>query len=228
MTEKKLQAIVLKAIPFKDNQSILTLLSEEKGMVSMIVKGLSKKKPQLLACINPLSEVEFLYLEGRSDLLVCHEASMIHAHLFLRDTYPFLEMGTTLLKVLLDSQYPSTSSPHLYHLLSSYLKQIPSFEKALPNLLASFLIKLIKHEGLLLIQPSCTVCGRNTDMHLFYGDFFCSTHTSHPSVSFSDHEWRVLQALGAVRSFQILQELTVSLPLLDKIKMYFTSQIQSL
>ena len=47
MAEEKLKAIVLRAVPFKDRQSILTLLSEEKGIISMIVKGLSKSRPHV-------------------------------------------------------------------------------------------------------------------------------------------------------------------------------------
>lgn len=225
MIEKKLHAIVLKAIPFKDRQSILTLLSEEEGITSMIVKGLSKKKPQLMACINPLSQVEFLYLQTRSNILLCKEASMIDAHLFLREKYSFLQMSIGLIQMVLDTQYPGKSSPSLYHLLSCYLKQIPSFASLLPTLEASFLLKLMKHEGVLLLQPLCSICKSSQELYLFDTDLFCRAHKKDPSTHFSSIEWRVMQALSSVRSFDLLKELTISEALLEKIKIYFRSQM---
>ena len=225
MIEKKLHAIVLKAIPFKDRQSILTLLSEEEGITSMIVKGLSKKKPQLMACINPLSQVEFLYLQTRSNILLCKEASMIDAHLFLRDKYSFLQMSIGLIQMVLDTQYPGKSSPALYHLVSCYLKQIPFFASLLPTLEASFLLKLMKHEGVLLLQPFCSICKSQEELYLFDTDLFCYSHKKDPSTHFSSIEWRVMQALSSVRSFDLLKELTISDSLLEKIKIYFRSQM---
>ncbi|MCX6989647.1 MAG: DNA repair protein RecO [Chlamydiae bacterium] len=226
MAEEKLKAIVLRAVPFKDRQSILTLLSEEKGIVSMIVKGLSKSRPHLIACINPLCQAEFIYTEGRSDLLKCVEASVIDTHFALREKYSFLEQGLQLAKILLESQYPGKSTPALYALFSCFLKQIPSFREALPTLSSSFLLKLLKHEGLLLLDATCSACLELKEIHVYGGDMYCKRHAPVGSFSFSEMEWKILELLAQAKSFEALRQTSLENAFREKIELYFQSRMR--
>ena len=228
MAEEKLKAIVLRAVPFKDRQSILTLLSEEKGIISMIVKGLSKSRPHLIACINPLCEAEFIYTEGRSDLLKCLEASVIDTHFALREKYSFLEQGLQLAKILLESQYPGKSTPALYALFSCFLKQIPSFTDALPSLSSSFLLKLLKHEGLLLLDATCSICSEPKEIHIYGGDIYCKRHAPTGSFSFSVMEWKILELLAHSSSFQVVRQTKVESAFREKIELYFQSRMRQI
>ena len=228
MAEEKLKAIVLRAVPFKDRQSILTLLSEEKGIVSMIVKGLSKSRPHLVACINPLCEAEFIYTEGRSDLLKCLDASVIDTHFPLREKYSYLQQGMQLAKILLQSQCPGKATPSLYALLSRFLKQIPSFKEALPSLSSSFLLKLLKHEGLLQLDPSCSVCCEQREVYSYGGEIYCKRHAPSGSFSFSEREWKILELLADASSFQVLREIPLENAFREKIELYFQTRIKQL
>ena len=44
MEEQKVEGIVLKTVPFKENDRILTLYTPQQGVMSLYVQGLSKKK----------------------------------------------------------------------------------------------------------------------------------------------------------------------------------------
>ena len=48
MNEEKTEGIVLKAIPFKENDRILSLFTPDRGVMSLYVRGLSKKSLPLL------------------------------------------------------------------------------------------------------------------------------------------------------------------------------------
>lgn len=228
MTEEKLKAIVLRAVPFKDRQSILTLISEEKGLISMIVKGLSKKNPHLIASINPLCEAEFVFIEGRTELLRCKEASVIDTHLSLREKYSYLELGMRFAKVLLDTQYPGKPSPSLYALFSSFLKQISAFDAALPALSCSFLLKVLKHEGLLMLDTECSVCSEDHGMYLWGRDFYCKRHKPKGSLPFAHDEWQRVACLAHASSFQTVKQIPADKRFQEKIETYFQERIKQM
>lgn len=190
------KAIVLRSIPFKDNQRILTLFSESLGLVSMIVKGLSPKKAFLSSLTEPLCEAEWVYVKGTSDLLKFHDGSILNMHLVLREQYSYLQTAMEMSQAILQTQLPEKSSPQLYALFSSFLKQVSHFSSP-SNLLASFYLKLLKHEGLF-----------NTDSPY---SFSSDLHS----------EWDLIKSLISVQSYQQLKEIPVPASLLQKIKSAF-------
>lgn len=140
------KAIVLRSLPFKDRQRILTLFSEQFGILSMILKGISSKKHQLLCFGELFCEAEFTFIKKRSDLVIFSEAHLLNQHLELRTNLTFLQAASSLLQVIIRSQLPGKPDPDLYALLSTFLKQIPHFPT--PNaLLTCFYLKFLKHEG---------------------------------------------------------------------------------
>ena len=197
-SEEKLRAIVLRSIPFKDHQSILTVFSETRGICNVLLKGIHKN-PLITICSNPLSEVEFFITPTRSDLFRCTQASLLNAHAELRTSYKFISAGLSLANILLKHQYPEESSPSLFLLFSIYLKQIPFFEN--PRILhGSFLMKFLKHEGTF------------------------SSHLSHQIEEFCKinlEEWDTIQTLANATRFESLKKIFVTEELLDKIKHYF-------
>ncbi len=215
MKEERLQAIVLKAIPFRDKQSIITLLSKERGVVSMIVKGLSKTRPHLIACITPLAESEFIYREGRSDLLSCQDASLIDPHLALREKYSFLQTAMQLAKALLDTQYPAKASTPLYMLFSRFLKQIPLFGDNVTTLKCCFILKLLKHEGLLPENSLCIACQEKGSSFYHEEGMFCHKHRPTDAVLFHKQEWSIIELVSNASCFSSLKETLIS-PLLEE------------
>ena len=225
MREEKLRAIVLRTLPFKDKQAILTLLSEEKGLFSMIVKGIAPSRPQLIACTSPLCEAEFIYRQGSSDLLLCKDVSLLDPHLGLRKKYRFIELGSQFCKIIVDTQLPGKPTQSLYALLSSFLKQIPHFPEALHHLKGAFLLKVLKHEGMLSSSLTCNVCDSPQALHIHGSHHFCSTHTHPCALHFTFKEWDTLCQLAHVSSFATLRQITFCPSLLTKIESHFHQSI---
>lgn len=142
----KADGIVLKAVDFRDHQKVLTLFTAEQGVISVFAKRLSAKNLQLLTLTSPLTRATYELRKGTSELYTLVDGSLQEGHFELRNTYANLTAGLEMLKVILKTQLPGKSSPMLYHLLALYLDRLRG-SSAPRALLASFYLKLLKHEG---------------------------------------------------------------------------------
>ena len=207
--EEKAEGIVLRAFDYKDRQRIITLFTREAGLISLIIKGISRKNYRMLSLSTPLSRVEVHFKWGKSDLFRFVDGTVLDEHLELREQLSFLQAAGHLAQTILQSQLPAKPAPSLYLLFRSYLKQVPSFTNA-ELLLSSFRLKLLRHEGLIAISPQCTLCASGTARLLFQGESICPHHPSSSAIEFSEDEWTTLSLLESAPSFSALR--SISLP----------------
>lgn len=198
-----LKAIVVKAIPFKENQKIVTLFSENLGIVSMILKGISSKNSHNLPFTQSFCEADFLVSKKNSELLIFQEGAILDLHLSLRNNLSSLQTAFSLINTIFRSQIPGKSSPELYMLLSSFLKQIPLFNNH-ETLLGCFYLKMMKYEG--VYSPQEHDLETNTPF-------------------FSQNEKNILSTICNIQSFQKLKETPFSKDLLLKIENLFSMRI---
>lgn len=207
--EEKAQGVVLRAFDYKDRQRIITLFTQEAGVISLIIKGISKKSYRTLALSTPLSEVEVLFTKGRSELFRFVDGTLLNEHLFLRQQYAFLQTAGVLAQAILQSQLPGKPSPALYQLFLAFLKQVPNFKNPLA-LLCSFRLKLLKHEGLIALSAQCAHCSANPAYFLLHGETVCAAHETPDALRFTPEEWEVLSLLENAPQFSTLH--SISLP----------------
>lgn len=203
MDEEKCEGIVLRSLDYKERERIITLFTPEAGVVSLIVKGISKKNYSLLALTTLFCRAEFLYRRGKSDLFRFVDGTILNEHPSLRSRLSSLQAAAELSRAILHSQFPGKASPALYALFSLYLAQIPEFETP-GALIASFMLKLLRHEGVLSLSAECTL----------------------PALQrFSPSEWKVLEILAHSRQFAALKTLCVDLDLLEKVRVLFSEAL---
>jgi DNA repair protein RecO (recombination protein O) len=209
LEEEKTEGIVLRAFDYKDRQKIVTLFTLEAGMISLIMKGFSRKNYRMLSLSTPLSRVEVHFKRGKSDLFRYIDGTVLDEHLELRKQLDFLQTAGSLAQTILQSQLPGKSAPSLYQLFRSYLKQVPTFSHP-QLLLVSFHLKLLRHEGLLALSEQCSLCSKTPARRLLQGESICSSHSSLAGTEFSTDEWALLNLLESASSFSVLR--TLSLP----------------
>lgn len=222
-TEEKTEGIVLRSQDFKERHRIITLFSP-RGLISLIVKNISRRNTRLLTLTTPFSHGEFIYYQGTSELLRFHDGTLLDDHLILRQNLKSLQTAGALANAILSSQMASKPSPALFVLYKSYHKQIPCFEDPTP-LLASFYLKLLKHEGLLSISPHCASCEKNPAHLLYNGESICSHHQIQDPIDFSSNEWETLLSLDNAQQFSILRTLSLSPLFFQKINTVFLSRL---
>lgn len=223
-SEEHQEGIVLRSLDFKDREKIITVFTANRGLISLIVKGITKKRSHLLTLTSPFTQADYHYLIGRSSLYSFKEATPLNTHHYLREKLSHIQAATTFASALLSSQMPGKPAPHLYALTLSYLKQLPQFDTP-SSLTASFLLKLLKHDGHLSLKNGCTSCGE-PPTHLHVGEPFCRTHTPAYAHLLSQTEWDTLQVLAEARSFAPLKEIQVSPSLHQMIELIFKEKIK--
>jgi len=224
MTDKRVEGVVLRATPYRENDRILTVLTPDRGVISLYVRGLSKNKPAVLNLTTPLCRAEFIFKKGRSDLYRFLDGSIIDLHLPLRRSYRHLEVACKILQAILKTQMPGKDSYALYLLLISFLKKLPEAKEA-ETFWATFQLKLLKHEGLLEIAEKCLSCASAPAMQILDGESRCAGCGEEHGFSFKDEEWKTLRTLFDVRSFNPLLDLKLSPSLIRGIDACFRSAV---
>lgn len=216
MNSRHTEGIVLKGMPFQDYDRILTLFSQDTGIIKLIIKGANKPQSGAFP-ITLLTHAEFVYTSGKSELFKCNEACVINHHLALRESLPRLEAACDMAQAILASQMPQTPAPALFELFTHYLNNMQRVQH--PQLLAgSFRLKILRHEGLFKISQSCALCQCPLQtFHLAEGDTFCSQHAPPHQIPFDEEEMIVLAQLAYCRTFSELAEITLTDTLRGKI-----------
>jgi len=224
VNEKRVEGIVLKSIPFKEADRIVSVFTPNRGIMSLYVGGLSKSRPAKLNLTTPLTRGEFVFRKGRSDLHRFIDGTIIDLNLKLRRSYTHLEIGGKMVSAISNSQMPGKSAPALYALLTSFLKNIPDFTDPTP-LWAAFQLKLLRHEGLLALQERCNACLHAPALRIVEGESRCITCASAHSFPFSKEEWALLLLLFNAKQFQSLKELSTPPLFIESIETLFSSRI---
>lgn len=198
-SEETHEGLVLRSVDFKDRQKIITLYTPLRGLISLIVKGVNRKKTHLLTLTSPFTIAEYHLSVRRSALYTFLDGTPLFTNHFLRANLSHLQGATAIVKALLASQLPDKPAPQLYQLTRIYLQSLPAFEDPLP-LIASYYLKLLKHEGLL--------------------------NPTHREPIFTPSEWETLLLLAGVRNIATLQtSAPLSLELHRKIETTFHRKI---
>lgn len=224
--EEKQEGLVLRAINYRDRQRIITVFTKDRGLISLIVKGIHRKRLDLMALTTPLSQAEYHYTIGRSDLYQFRDGTLLACNLELRESALSLETGGQIIQALLATQWPGKPAPLLYQLTLAYLKQLPHFPDP-KALLASYWLKLLKYEGNLSLQSHCTHCEKPPS-HLYKGESLCLDHAPYSIHPLKSDEWVLLTTLLETKDFSLIKTLTISSVLKEKLKeMLFNDQVRS-
>ena len=192
--EEKHEGLVLRSIDYKEREKIITLFTPTRGIISLFVKGISRKKNHLLTLTSPFTQGEYHFRIGNSDLYSFQDGTPLNAHLFLREKLSYLTAATQFIQALLTTQLPGKPAPFLYQLVLFYLNALPKFTDPIA-LISSYLLKVLKHEGVLSL--------------------------AHREVSYTQEEWVTLITLTEARHIQQLQQTLVSIELHEKIQLTF-------
>lgn len=223
MHEEKTEGIVLRAQDYKERHRIITLFTPE-GLLSLIVRGISRKNTRLLSLTTPFCHGEYLFRRERSELLPFRDGNPIDEHLILRQSLKSLQAAGALASAILSSQMPGKPSPALYLLYKLYHRQVPHFPD--PDVLvASFYLKLLKHEGLLTLTSHCVECDSAPARHISQGESYCPTHDPLQAQRFSLTEWETLLFLDNAQHFSSLRPLNLPPQFLSKVHTLFLSCI---
>lgn len=190
-------------------------------MIKFMAKGANLHKNSLQALTTPLSKGEFLFRPGRGEIHQLIEGKILNYHLFLRQNLAVLDTACAMIKSLSSSQLLGKPAPKLYQLFLCYLRHLPSM-KAPRNLLNSFYLKILRHDGLILFKNHCTRCSKSlTSTYVVQGESFCQKHAENKRFEFSQEESYLLQILSSCRTISQIKDLVLENIFEEKIHLLF-------
>jgi len=194
MKEEKGEGIILRAIALNDSKRILTAFLPHEGVISLAARAISPSLGRLTAATSPLSRSELVYRRGRGEVYKLIEATLLADHLALRGCADRLDCAGEIFQLLLHTQLPGKPAPLLYELTKAYLDKLQTTSSP-KNLVASYFLKFLKHEGL-----------------------FLWTQTVPPG--FNKEEWHLAGSLASSRSFQEIESFLIDTNFFKKVKKF--------
>lgn len=216
--EETTEGILLQTIPYLGNTRILKVFTQKSGLETFLAKGVNKKSWTLFT--TPFCLAEWVVRPSKSEMATLIDASLLDSLSELKNDYTVLFFAGQIAKSLLSFQLPKKKSAELYTLLYAYFKKLSLFEDP-EVLVASFQLKILLWEGLLSLQPLCSLCSKEAAF-LEKGESLCSLHaTFNRSHSFTKEEWDTLFLLAYGKKFSLLQESRLSTEIKKKISELF-------
>lgn len=193
------EAIVLKSVEYKESKRILTLFTENYGLLSLICYGVSRKNPRLFELTSPMAHVEVFFEKTKGELYRLKEGKSLDSFLPIRSSFASMEAAGKMLRAICDSQLPEKPAPALFHLLLKYLQRLSAIPQ--PSLLYySFLLKLLFHEGLFSLEEEGI------------------------DSAWTPSEWEVVKRLCSASSFSMLLQVNLPQALEEKIQIFFQNR----
>jgi len=215
------EGIILRVIPFRDHDQIVFLFTHDAGFIKLLCKGSRRQRQEAFVA---LTKIEVVYCEKRGEIFSCCEMFLIDSFPVIHREWIYLETACDLLYAILASQLLGKAAPQLYALLCVYLQKIP--QTANPWVLAaSFRLKLLKHDGLIVLPLVCSECQQLLQTAAFtqHSEGRCANHQLSGSLPWSKEELEVLYLLATCQNYRDIAQHDLSPQLREKIAVFFES-----
>lgn len=215
------EGIILKTTSYRDYDLILTIFSPAHGLVNLLFKGGNSQRRKKGAATSPLTCAEFSCRKGIGPLWFVNEISVIASNAAIRTSLSALEAAGVMTRAVERSQSAEQPAENLYRLYSKLLELIPASPQ--PEVLsASFLLKLLRHEGHIGSVERCHQCRASLKTCLlFKGESFCHEHAPSGALPFDSEETITFRTLTHSRSLAELHMLHLPASLREKINLVF-------
>ena len=206
-------ALVLRAIDYKDSDKILTLYSLEKGKITAGIKGVKKSGAKLKFASEPFAFCEYVLAEKQGRYTVIG-ATYIDSFFSLRTDilkyYVSAVVGEALNRLTVDGESDSA----LFSLTINAIKQI-NYQKSELKSLAKYLIGLSELTGYKIQKAECVGCSFDIDGRVFFStknaEFYCIDCRPDGAIEITLETFNALKVLQDDKDVEIPTASTVKL-----------------
>ncbi|MBR1867975.1 MAG: DNA repair protein RecO [Clostridia bacterium] len=160
--EIKSRAITLRAVNYKDNDRILTLITPEKGKISVSAKGVRKANAKMKVVSEPFCLSDCVFYE-RSGRLTLTEAEIVDTFFPIRENIWRFYAGTVALELANFLSQEDLEGTKLFSSLLTFLKDLCYGDRDEIGLLAEFIYRVLYDEGFAVDFSVCGRCGGNIE-----------------------------------------------------------------
>ena len=178
------KGVVLRTYRLGEADKIIVFLTERHGKVRAVAKGIRKTTSKFGGRLEPLTQVDLLLWQGRSDLDIVNQVEVVHAFRPIREDLERMPRGIALLEVTDQMAQERHPDPQLYTMLVGALTALGNVDTD-PTLVApSFFLKALVLEGAGPVLSECASCGEPDGVvelvafDLVAGGTLCRAHRS--------------------------------------------------
>lgn len=156
MTLYRDHALVLRTHRLGEADRIVSLLTEERGRVRAVAKGIRKTKSRFGARLEPMTHVSLQLYEGR-DLHTITQAETLETFRAVREDLDRVARAGALLEVVDQIARDGEANPALFRMLLGALRSLAARDSVV--IVAGFYWKLLSQEGFHPVLDECASCG---------------------------------------------------------------------
>lgn len=156
--------VVLRTYKLGEADRIIVLLTEGRGKVRAVARGVRKTTSKFGARLEPMSHVRVLMAEGR-DLDIVSQAESVESLAPLVGDLDHVTRGLAMLEVVDQVTLDREPAPQVYRMLVGALRTVAT--RPSPLVVAAFYWKLLAHEGMRPELEACVRCGADEPLVAF-------------------------------------------------------------
>jgi DNA repair protein RecO (recombination protein O) len=156
--------IVLRTMRLGEADKIVTIVTQGRGKVRAVAKGVRKTKSRFGGRLEPLQHVSLQLYEGRNLDTITQVETIDHFR-GIREDLDRLGQATTMLEVVDAVVQEGEQNPRLHQMLLGALRTLEAAPS--PLVVPAFFWKLLAHEGYRPMLDECASCGATDDLVAF-------------------------------------------------------------
>ncbi len=178
------RGVVLRSYRLGEADRIVVFLTERHGKVRAVAKGVRKTTSKFGARLEPLTHVDLLLWQGRSDLDIVNQVEVLDSFRPVREDLGRLPRGIALLEVTDQMAQEDHPDPRLFAMLVGALRALADTGSDPALLAPAFFLKALVLEGAGPVLDECASCGEPDGsvelvaFDLVAGGTLCRAHRS--------------------------------------------------
>ncbi len=157
-------AVVLRTIRLGEADRIVTLMTEGRGKVRAVAKGVRKTKSRFGGRLEPITHVALQLYEGR-ELDTVTQVETIDHFRTIREDLDRVARATCMLEAVDQVAQERQPNPRLYQMLVGALRALAAHDG--PLVVPAFFWKLLALEGSQPVLDECVSCGADEGLEAF-------------------------------------------------------------
>ena len=157
-------AVVLRTIRLGEADRIVSLITEGRGKVRAVAKGVRKTKSRFGGRLEPMSHVALQLYEGR-ELDTVTQAETVDHFRTIREDLDRVARATAMLEAVDQVAQEREANAALYRMLVGALRALAANDSSV--IVPAFFWKLLSLEGFHPLLDQCASCGAQDDLVAF-------------------------------------------------------------
>lgn len=157
MNLTKVKGIIIKETPYKDNDKIVTILTDKLGKISCLAKGAKKNNSPILASSQYLVYSEFVLYKGTSFYQI-NSANVLLTFYNFRVDFDKLQIAFELTKIIQQVTDENQDTEQVLKLFLNTIYALDNLDKDKRIIVTAFKIRLFAILGFAPVISRCNQC----------------------------------------------------------------------